>query len=188
MSNFLLLTLSWFPYGKTEIIIDSLYLAIVDTELNQIKSLAQYLRCREHSGTRSQNHNQKVESGDVESLFSDPFSLPAWWSDVLGCCGGLGCGPGEGRVLGSDLPLCLVSFGLWSPLWGLRCVTSVTDVLTERLPCAQLCDSPGATERRKTLPLTLVMLSASWRKLTGKQNGPYLFLSLFLKIVFKYNW
>ena len=77
MSYFLLFTLSWFPYEKTGIIIDLLYLVIVSTELKQIKSLAQYLMCGEHSGNCSQNHNQKVEPGYMESLFSDPFSLPA---------------------------------------------------------------------------------------------------------------
>lgn len=65
------------------------------------------------------------------------------WSLFLTClmkrCPGvlqrLGCGPGEGRVLGSVLPPLLVNFGLViSPLRALRVVTHV---LTECLPWAE---------------------------------------------------
>lgn len=70
-----------------------------------------------------QNHNQKVEPGYVESLFSEvpfPYLLD---EEVSGVLQRLGYGPGEGRVLGSVLPPLLVNFGLViSPLRALRVV------------------------------------------------------------------
>ena len=48
---------------------------IVSTELNQIKSLAQYLMCREHSGNCLQNHNQKVDTWNLCSLIPFPYLL-----------------------------------------------------------------------------------------------------------------
>lgn len=120
---FFLFTLSWFPYGKTGIIMDLLHLVVVSTELNQIKSLAQYLMCREHSGNCLQNHNQKVEPGYVESLFSDPFSLPAWWRGVPGCCRGWGMVQEKAGCWAQFCLHCWWTLGSSSPLWGL-CVWS----------------------------------------------------------------
>lgn len=186
---FYLFPLSWFLYRKIGIIIDLPHLMVVRIELNQIKSLAQCLMHRDRSVNCSQNHDQEVGSEWLCVLWL-LFLAKGQACSTERCSGvlqRLGCGPGEGRFYavswrvtgrpGCWAQLCLCSLlasGSSPPLWGLRVVS---DVLTEHLLCAEHCARSGVTEMDETQPLLSTMLSASWRKLMGKRNGLYLFLT-----------